>query len=302
MLEAGLIISRFLHFAAATALFGASLYPLYTYHARAEPQPTQLSRWLASTLAVAAFATLISSLLWLAFVTANMNDALSAAVDPAALTSVIHNTGFGTLWTVRLALNALIVLIAVAQLFFAKGRQQGLLLPLLTAALLASLAGTGHTQTAEHIGRYVHTASDAAHLLAAGAWLGGLLALAFTLKQTSTDAEAVLRRFSGMGYAAVAVLVGTGLVNSWFLVGSIYALFTTPYGQLLLVKLLFVAGMLGFAALNRFWLVPSLTRNAERHDVALAQLRRHVMGEQALGILVLVIVSLIGTMQPATAV
>ena len=300
MLEAGLIISRFLHFAAATALFGASLYPLYTYQARAqaraEAQPTQLYRWLASILAVAAFAALVSNLLWLAFVTANMNDALSAAVDPAALASVIHDTGFGRLWIVRLALNALIVVFAVAQLFFAKGRQQRLLMPLLAAALLASLSGTGHTQTAEHMGRYLHTASDAAHLL------GGLLALAFTLGQTSTDAEAILRRFSGMGYIAVAVLIGSGLVNSWFLVGSIPALFTTPYGQLLAIKLFLVAGMLGFAALNRFWLVPSLTRTAEGHDFALAQLRRHVLGEQALGILVLVIVSMIGTMQPATAV
>ena len=300
MLVAGLIISRFLHFAAATALFGASLYPLYTYYVRAEPQPAQLSRWLPSTLAVAAFAALLSNLLWLAFVTANMNDALSAAVDPVALVSVIHDTGFGRLWIVRLALNALVVVFAVAQLFFAKGRQQTLLLPLLTAALLASLAGTGHTQTEEHMGRYVHTASDAAHLLAAGAWLGGLLALAFTLKQTSTDAEAVLRRFSGIGYVAVAVLVGSGLVNSWFLVGSVSGLFNTPYGQLLLIKLLLVAGMLGFAALNRFWLVPSLTRNSERHDLALVQLRRHVMGEQALGLIVLVIVSMIGTIQPAT--
>ena len=302
MLEAGLIISRFLHFAAATALFGASLYPLYTYHVGAEDQPAQLSRWLASTLAVAAFATLISSLLWLAFVTANMNDALSAAVDPAALASVIHDTGFGQLWTVRLLLNALVVVLAVTQLFFANGRQQRLVMPLLTAALLASLSGTGHTQTAEHMGRYVHTASDAAHLLGAGAWLGGLIALAVTLGQTSTDAEEILRRFSGMGYIAVAVLIGSGLVNSWFLVGSIPALFTTPYGQLLAIKLFLVAGMLGFAALNRFWLVPSLTRTAEGHDFALAQLRRHVLGEQALGILVLVIVSIIGTMQPATAV
>ena len=172
MLEAGLIISRFLHFAAATALFGASLYPFYTYHVRAEAQPAQLSRWLTSTLAVAAFVALLSNVLWLAFVTANMNDALSAAVDPAALTSVIHDTGFGQLWIVRLTLNALVVVLAVSHLFFAKDRQQRLFLPLLAAALLASLAGTGHTQTNEHMGRYVHTASDAAHLLAAGAWLG----------------------------------------------------------------------------------------------------------------------------------
>ena len=32
-------------------------------------------------------------------------------------------------------------------------------------------------------------------------------------------------------------LVVSGISNSWLLIGSIYALFTTPYGQLLLFKL-----------------------------------------------------------------
>jgi len=63
-----------------------------------------------------------------------------------------------------------------------------------------------------------------------------------------------------MGYVAVATLIGTGLVNSWYLVRNVTALLTTQYGQLLLAKLALFAGMLSLAAINRFWLVPSMSR------------------------------------------
>ena len=47
----------------------------------------------------------------------------------------------------------------------------------------------------------------------------------------------MLRRFSALSLGCVSVLVVSGLSNSWLLVGSIGALFTTPYGLLLLFKL-----------------------------------------------------------------
>jgi len=37
-----------------------------------------------------------------------------------------------------------------------------------------------------------------------------------------------------MGYVAVATLIASGLVNSWFLVGSVSGLLETLYGQILL--------------------------------------------------------------------
>jgi copper resistance protein D len=117
--------------------------------------------------------------------------------------------------------------------------------------------------------------ADALHLLAAGAWIGGLLALAHILAADQEDVGQVLMRFSGMGYVAVAVLMASGLVNGWYLVGSLAALMGTSYGQLLLVKLCLFAGMLGLALTNRFWLVPSLGRNAE--GVLRASLTRHAM-------------------------
>jgi putative copper resistance protein D len=66
-----------------------------------------------------------------------------------------------------------------------------------------------------------------------------------------------------MGYAAVAVLIGSGLVNAWLLVGPPTRLLTTPYGQLLLVKVCLLTGMLALAVQNRFRLVPALQTSKE---------------------------------------
>ncbi|WNV12808.1 CopD family protein [Tardiphaga sp. 709] len=117
------------------------------------------------------------------------------------------------------------------------------------------------------------------------------------------NVDSVLMRFSGMGYLAVATLVGTGLVNSWLLVGSVSSLLHSAYGQILMAKLAFFAGMLALAAANRFWLVPAL--EASGHDAAgcsdvwRSKLRAHVLCEQGLGLLVLLSVSILGTIRPA---
>ncbi len=114
----------------------------------------------------------------------------------------------------------------------------------------------------------MYVTADAVHLLAAGVWLGGLLPLGMVVvssraKQLSNDdAVLVLSRFSGMAYLAVAALVAFGLLNGWFLVGSLSALIGTTYGELLLLKLGLFGLMLCLAASNRFWLVPALAKAA----------------------------------------
>jgi putative copper resistance protein D len=106
-----------------------------------------------------------------------------------------------------------------------------------------------------------------------------------------------------MGYAAVATLVGTGLVNGWLLVGSVSGLFQTSYGRILLGKLVFFAGMLALATANRFWLVPGMeaarAAGPGGREMWRSRLRTHVLGEQALGLLVLLSVSVLGTIRPA---
>src|SRR3546814_16590590 len=74
---------------------------------------------------------------------------------------------------------------------------------------------------------WVHLSADIVHLLAAGAWIAAILALGTLLlrahrSMVRDDAEHLhraLARFATVGTLAVALLVVTGLVNSWLLVG-----------------------------------------------------------------------------------
>jgi putative copper resistance protein D len=147
----------------------------------------------------------------------------------------------------------------------------------------------------------LHLAADVAHLLSAGLWIGALWALGWLvvhLPQTP-QTETALRRFSGVGQLAVAVLVLTGAVNAFGVLGDPVKLLTTRYGQLLDVKLLAFVGMLALAALNRFVLTPRLATDA-RGD-SLRQLRYQILGEQALSLVVVAIVAVIGTLDPMAA-
>jgi len=102
MLEGGLILSRFVHYLAVSALFGIALFPLYSFPRRAVELSGPLTSWRGRALLTVAIGCLLTGILWLAFTTANMSGDLRAAIDPTALLTVTQATGFGHLWILRL--------------------------------------------------------------------------------------------------------------------------------------------------------------------------------------------------------
>ncbi len=291
LLGAALATSRLAHYAALTTLFGLSLFPLYAGAAPRSPPRTGLT--------LAAVAIPLSGLLWLGFSTASMSGDLAAAFDPAAIAMVVREMDFGKIWAARLGLSVLVLGLVLA-------RPGTRLIPLLAGGLLASVALTGHAQMEEGTSRLIHMAADGLHLLAAGVWLGALVAIARLSKPDASQDVALgrtLANFSQAGTLAVATLVGSGLVNAGFLVGSVPALVSTDYGRLLIAKLGLFAGMLALAAANRWRLTPALlaASAAPESDELRRRLRRQVLAEQALGLLVLAIVAVMGTMDPASS-
>ena len=305
MLEAGLVGSRLVHLTCPIILFGSAFFCLYS--PLADGRSEFLARRLPAVLLAAALCSLLSGLAWFLFTVGNMSGTLAGAFDTEALWSVLSDTGFGRVWAARIV--PMLSIVAMVWLSGASRLSRGLVgrLAVLAAVLLGSLAGVGHTQVHEGVPAIVHVTSDVVHLLAAGAWLGGLLPLGMVvvscrIKQVSNDdAVFVLSRFSGMAYLAVAALVASGAINGFFLVGSWSALIGTSYGELLLSKLSLFGLMLCLAASNRFWLVPALAKTpaAGVSDLVLTRLRRHILAEQILGVLVVGVVSLLGTLSPA---
>ena len=100
------------------------------------------------------------------------------------------------------------------------------------------------------------------------------------------------------------VLTGTGVINGYFLVGSLSALFNTPYGEVLLVKLFLFFIILCVAGWNRYRLLPAFfaKTSSDHRDEAvtlLAKLRTFVLIEFSLAVGILAVVSLLGTMPPS---
>jgi copper resistance protein D len=298
---------RFVHFAAAVALFGELAFLVWT--ARPDPGATLRRR----TMRVAAWClalALASALLWLAVQAAEMSGLpLARALNRGTLGVVLSETLFGRVWVVRFVLATALG----AALFLARREPDGRGAALdwacaaLAGALLATLAWTGHAAAEQGTDRIVHLSADALHLLAAGAWLGALLPLAHLLGRARRAANApalefaaqVARRFSAVGMASVGALVLTGVANTWYTLGSVPALFGTDYGRLLLAKLALFATMIALAATNRLRWTPRLRATGESAQLALRRLRRNAIAETLLALAVLGIVGALGITVPA---
>jgi putative copper resistance protein D len=299
--EGALIATRAIHFAATTITAGTLVFRtviaapvLRTEGGVADAFQAQTQRVLWASLLV----TAISGAVWLLVQAASITG--RPVGDTSVIMTILDDTQIGQVAQIRFALVIALALY-LARARFAGGDWLALAAGL---GLVASLAWTGHAGATAGQAGDLHVAADALHLCAAAAWIGGLLSLllffAAARRTRSPDRMSLVRkateRFSIMGMVSVAVLLATGLVNAWILVGSFHALIVTEYGQLLLLKLGVFAAMLALAAANRFWLTPRLGLSDLR---ALRWLARNSAIELALGLAVLAIVGLLGTLHPA---
>ena len=207
---------------------------------------------------------------------------------PAALRDVALSTRFGHMMMVRAGL-----LLACGGLI---GRSDGIaaLLALAATALQGWLGHAGAAPRAEGVSLLV---SEALHLVAAGAWLGSLPLLWRWLRAPPLPAVACLcRRFSPLGMVAVLVLAGTGLLQSLALVATGPGLVGTDYGRAVLAKVALFGVMIGLALYNRLALTERLSCSG---DDARTRLRRSVLVEIGLGMLIVGVAALLASLTPA---
>ena len=310
MLEAGLIVVRFAHYASLMVLFGASLFPLYSYTSE-RPIPFFEACWLSSVLMVASLVGLGSAVIWLCLMAAMLTDSFASAVNPEMLGLILGRTEFGEVWAGRLCL--MVILSAALMVWVGTpmvDRRGFQIVQAATAAvILASLAFIGHAQFHIGVAETVHSVADAVHLLAAAAWFGALAPLGLALQlldhgeATNTfdakNAARLLLRFSTLSYIALAVVVVTGLVNSWFLIGSLAGLIETEYGRWMIVKILLVAGLAAGVAVGRMKITPLLVAGKGHPGRWIKQVQQYVMVEQGAGLVVVAMAAVIGILTPA---
>jgi uncharacterized membrane protein len=123
--------------------------------------------------------------------------------------------------------------------------------------------------------RTLYLVSVGLHIVAAAAWLGGMLFLVLVLvpalrtpalaAHATAAIRAVGERYRTVGWATLLVLVATGVANAALRAGSLASLsdrawWATPFGRLLALKLALVALVLVLSALHDFAIGPRAGR------------------------------------------
>ncbi len=298
-----LVIVRVIHFAATVLAAGVVFFRVFIAESAMRDSGGGASvafqiAWRRIVLIALAVAVL-SGAAWLVLLAANIyGETIYDVCAQGGIFTVAGETRFGQIWCARFVVALLLG--ALTMWPPAARRPWSIFTPVLAAALLASLAWVGHAGATPGMNGDVHLASDVLHLLAAGAWVGGLPPLAMLLARARTDdlirktIPLAVSRFSVLGIICVGTLLTTGIINTRYLVVTLANLFGTDYGRLVLVKIALFTAMVGVASVNRFYLTSRLAKSG-----ATRALQRNGLIELALGTVVLLVVGLLGTMPPA---
>jgi putative copper export protein/mono/diheme cytochrome c family protein/peroxiredoxin len=269
--------AQWVHLAQCVLLTGALFLlllagqPATDFMRRWEQRVLHWARWLV-------IVALVSGIAVLAVQAGLFEGRPEAALEPQAIWHAMLDTRPGFLWMVRHGL--LIVLAAFLFLGGDVSARQNWIAARGEAVLLAALAlillGSSSHLAASSESPWPQ-ATDMAHLLGAGIWVGGLPPLALLLYGASQNAPApdpyavrTMQRFSGVALITVFILVGSGVASAWLLVGSVAGLVGTTHGCLLLAKIAVLVLTLLLAAASRVML-PALSSPTAARSSATAR-------------------------------
>jgi len=217
-------------------------------------------------------------------------------LDEPVTLELVRVVGFESRWGGQWQFHAAVAILTVLAIVMVRSRIRlgWSTLTALTVVLWLTLPLSGHAMSFSDTS--LLWAVQIGHGLAAGVWMGTLFALflvgslfcAAESQNSLTWFATLVRRFSRRAIFAVMVLVVTGIVTSWFYLGSVEYLWSDSYGRTLLLKLFLVIFTVAVGAYNWRFLVPRLD-----HASATRRLFGSIRAELVLGILVLVVTAVL---------
>ena len=242
---------------------------------------------------LSAILALIIGIAWLVTEAAVIAGADGVRMALRALPVVALRTQFGQWLLLRLGLILVLLLVLTPR------DATIVIATVLAAAGLAVQPVLGHAGAIGGSAGTTLIISEIIHLLAAGAWLGGLLPLFITIGVLPHGAAATAcRNFTPIGLSAVLLLGSTAVVQAAEFMGGLPGLFGTAYGQTALAKLAFFIVLLTLAALNRLALTERLAEAGG--NAARRLMRTSIVSEAVLGTLVVILAAFLASRTPAT--
>jgi copper transport protein len=234
------VIVRALLFIAMFAVLGAVAFR-FAVLARSESLEVGVRDSLAASIAArGAVASALFILLLLAKLMLQARVVASHSTAWTGMERVAIDSRWGAAWATQLAGGVL----ALAGLAFARRARAGWSLAAVGAAAIAAGASLGgHAAASEQL-RTLAVLTDVLHVVGGAGWLGTLLWLVVSLPVVSRyerGVATIVNAFSPAALVFAALVSITGVLSAWLRLGTIRALWSSSYGQVLLIKLALLA-------------------------------------------------------------
>ena len=206
-------------------------------------------------------------LLWLE--AAVMGDVALEDAGPVVV-DVLRGTHYGAVSTIGFAVTASLIALFALTGTAGRGRGRALAIALLVAAFAYTRSLVSHAADQGDLNWMVIL--DWSHLLLIGAWVGEVLVatlLVLPRLDRVRDSHDSAAFAPALSHSATVILIGvviTGVIKAWLSVGSPTYMIGTAYGQVLIVKLVFVSVAVALGGFNRFVVLPKL--NSDTQSIA----------------------------------
>jgi copper transport protein len=164
---------------------------------------------------------------------------------------------------------------------------------LLGLGFVSGLSLSGHS-AADAGSSWKSELADWAHISAACLWIGGLVQLTVVVWPLLPDARrSAFLGFSRLATVCVGVLLLAGVYLSILRLPQLSDLWTTGYGQVLLVKIALVGLAFAWGGLHKLVAVPAVEQGG-----TLPRLRASLAGESMIGMIVLLVAAILVNANP----
>jgi copper transport protein len=203
-----------------------------------------------------------------------------------------YGTRFGIAFVVMTLGFALVT--ALVFLAWLTERHRLLLWPALalSLALASGLSLSGHSAADPPVSKWSEFA-DWVHLSTASLWAGGLVMLLVVFVTAPALRRDAFVRFARIAPILIALLLAAGIYLSVLRLPTLADLWTSGYGQVLLVKLSLVALVLAWGAFHHFVAEPRIGRPGVQ-----GRLRGSLAGELTVGLAVLLVAAFLVNSKP----
>jgi copper transport protein len=259
----GSIIARWIAFASCFLLIGVMTFRFVVLRRMGSTGNdvfTHIASTNAATLGTVASVTAIfAAILKVARESNDMPDATMSSM-------MLHSTwGWSLVFTIVGAIVASVALYMVHK----PGRSENAWRVALAAVIVIAVCPGIASHAAGSSRAYIAVPADIVHLIVGGMWLGTLAVIVMVGISAALKAPDAVRPgarmaeminvFSPVALTCGAAVVLTGVTSALLEVRSLHALWTTPYGVILLLKLFFVALLFAAGAWNWQRMKPRLT-------------------------------------------